>query len=252
MATPSQLINFPGPDHKTLHGYMYMPQGPGPFQAMLWNHGSEKLPGQEQTLADFYVGAGFAFFLPHRSGQGQSSNAGDYIMDLEQLVRNVGMDSHCVDEFDVKIQEWYNRDVLAALAWLKEQSYVNPRKIYMSGASFGGIQTIVTAGQDAGVRGYVPFAPAAESWGNHQLRYRLIQDLGNATAPVFLIQAEGDYSIGPYELLGRYLLGMGGKNTAHLYPKFGVMPQEAHWAFATQSAGITIWGEDVLAWLQSI
>jgi hypothetical protein len=122
----------------------------------------------------------------------------------------------------------------------------------MSCASFGGIQTILTAEQDVGVRGYVPFAPAAESWGNHQLRYRLIQGLSDATTPVFLIQAVGDYNIGPYELLGRYLLGNGGRNTAHLYPKFGATPEEAHWDFATQSAGIMIWGEDVLTWLQSI
>jgi carboxymethylenebutenolidase len=252
MATTPQLIIFAGPDSMALHGYFYVPDGTGPFSALLWNHGSEKEPGEEQTLADFYVGHGYAFFLPHRHGQGKSSDAGDYIMDLEQLVQNIGVGLAFVDEFNVKIQGWYNRDVLAALEWLKQQSSVDSNKIYMSGASFGGIQTIWTAEQDPGVRGYVPFAPAAESWGNHQLQYRLIQALNVAQPPVFLIQAEGDYSIGPYELLGRYLRGKGGLNTARLYPKFGATPEEAHWTFATQSAGIGIWGEDVLAWLEKI
>jgi carboxymethylenebutenolidase len=252
MATTPQLISFPGPDGMTLHGYFYVPDGSGPFPALLWNHGSEKEPGKEPALADFYVGRGFAFWLPHRHGQGKSSDAGDYIMDLEQLVQNIGMGPTCVEEFNVKIQGWYNRDVLAALRWLKIQSSVDPTKIYMSGASFGGIQTILTAEEDPGVRGYVPFAPGAESWGNQQLQYRLIQALNIAKTPVFLIQAEGDYSIGPYELLGRYLLGKGGLNTARLYPKFGTTPQEAHWAFATQSAGVAIWGGDVLTWLEQI
>jgi carboxymethylenebutenolidase len=245
-ATIPQLITFPGPDSMTLHGYIYVPQGQGPFPALLWNHGSEPDPGEEQTLADFYVGHQYVFFIPHRHGQGKSSDAGDYIVDLEQLVQNIGMGPSCAAEFDVKIQGWYTRDVLAALAWLKQQSSVNPSKIYMSGASFGGIQTILTAEEDPGVLGYVPFAPAAESWGNQQLRCRLLDALNAATVPVFLIQARGDYSLGPYELLGRFLLGKGGLNTARLYPKFGTTPEEAHWDFATQSAGIAIWGQDVL------
>jgi carboxymethylenebutenolidase len=93
MVTTPQLISFPGPDNMILHGYIYVPSGTGPSPALLWNHGSEKDPGDQQSLADFYVDHGFVFYMPHRHGQGQSSNAGDYIMDLEQLARNIGMGS---------------------------------------------------------------------------------------------------------------------------------------------------------------
>ncbi len=38
----------------TLKGFLYKPAGAGPFPAVLWNHGSEKLPGWQPELAAFY------------------------------------------------------------------------------------------------------------------------------------------------------------------------------------------------------
>jgi hypothetical protein len=34
-------VSFPS-NGLTLHGWIYRPQGPGPFPAVLWNHGSER------------------------------------------------------------------------------------------------------------------------------------------------------------------------------------------------------------------
>jgi carboxymethylenebutenolidase len=138
MPITPQLISFPGRDRTTLHGFMYVPPGPGSFPALLWNHGSEKLPGKQEILAEFYTGHDYVFFIPHRHGQGESSSAGDYIMDLENLMRDIGMGTSSADEFDVRIQGWYNRDVLAALVWLRQQSSVDHDRVYVSGVSFGG------------------------------------------------------------------------------------------------------------------
>src|SRR5215467_8239168 len=55
-----------------LHGFLWRPNGPGPFPAVLWNHGSEKLPGSRPELANFYTSHFFVFFIPHRRGQGRS------------------------------------------------------------------------------------------------------------------------------------------------------------------------------------
>jgi dipeptidyl aminopeptidase/acylaminoacyl peptidase len=41
----AQLVAFEAGDGKQLHGFLYLPAGDGPFPAVLWNHGSEKLPG---------------------------------------------------------------------------------------------------------------------------------------------------------------------------------------------------------------
>src|SRR5262245_53624914 len=59
------LVSFPS-RALTLKGFLYKPEGTGPFPAIIWNHGSEKLPGQQPDLARFYTSKGFVFFLPHR------------------------------------------------------------------------------------------------------------------------------------------------------------------------------------------
>src|SRR5215472_16932117 len=81
--TPAQSasaeeVSFPS-GTLTLHGFVFKPSGTGPFSAVLWNHGSERLPGRLQQLADFFTGKGYVFFVPHRRGQGRSSDAGPYI-----------------------------------------------------------------------------------------------------------------------------------------------------------------------------
>jgi len=237
-------VTFPGPEHMTLHGFLYLPEGKGPFPAMIWNHGSEAKPGSRPELGAFYTSKGFVFFIPHRHGHGRSADAGPYHVDLQRSCKS----QDCV----VQLHELYNRDVVAAVEWLKEQSFVDKQKIVMSGVSFGGIQTLLTAEKGLGIRGFVAFAPAAMSWNSFpDLRSRLLRAEEKAQRPIFLIQAEGDYNTGPYETLGTYLLKKGGMNKARLYAKFGSTNQEAHGAFATKAAGISIWQADVLSFLNS-
>ena len=55
-----------------LHGFLYKPEGKGPFPAVLWNHGSEKRPGWLPDLAPIFLNKGYVFFIPHRRGHGRS------------------------------------------------------------------------------------------------------------------------------------------------------------------------------------
>jgi len=80
-AKPEEVV-FPS-DKLQLHGFLWKPEGQGPFPAVLWNHGSEKLPGSQPTLAAFYTSHHYVFFVPHRRGQGRSP--GEYIQDLVGL-----------------------------------------------------------------------------------------------------------------------------------------------------------------------
>jgi len=237
-------VTFPGPERMTLHGFLYKPAGKGPFPAMLWNHGSEAKPGSRPDLGEFYTNQGFVFFVPHRHGHGRSAEAGPYHADLQRECKS----QDCV----IQLHELYNRDVVAAVEWLKDQLFVDKQKIAMSGVSFGGIQTLLTAEKGLGIRGFVAFAPAAMSWNSFpDLRARLLRAEEKAERPIFLIQAEGDYNTGPYETLGTYLLKKGGMNRAKLYPKFGTTNQEAHGGFATRALGIKVWQEDVLSFLRA-
>src|SRR5215469_7975091 len=237
-AANAKLVAFPSASG-ALYGFFYVPEGKGPFPAVLWNHGSEKRPGWQPQLASFYNSHGFVFFLPHRRGQGKSP--GPYIMDE---IRGSGTSLAAV-----QAQEAANEDVVAAMNWLKRQPEVDTSRIVVSGCSFGGIQTLLTAEKGLGARAFIAFAPAAESWSNESLEERLVDAVKRAKGPVFILQAKNDYSTEPVEVLGKIAKAHGGRAT--IYPTFGKTPQEGHAAFATTSAGIAVWGNDVLQFIEA-
>jgi dienelactone hydrolase len=62
-------------DHLALVGFLFKPDGPGPFPGLIWNHGSEKSPGtmrQFDAVAAIFVPAGYVVFAPMRRGHGDS------------------------------------------------------------------------------------------------------------------------------------------------------------------------------------
>jgi carboxymethylenebutenolidase len=235
----------------TLKGFLYKPHGAGPFPAILWNHGSEKLPGWQPELAAFYNAKGFVFFIPHRHGHGRSP--GEYIVDRQNAFeKEHPNDREAVWKDQVRLLDEYNPDVVAALAWLKSQPYVDKSRIIMSGCSYGGIQTLLTVEKGLGVRGFIPFAPAAMSWANVELRKRLLRSVKEAKAPLFLLQAENDYSTGPTELLGAAIRKRGAPNQSKLYPVFGTTHQQGHAAFACWDIGTRTWGDDVMRFINAV
>jgi carboxymethylenebutenolidase len=233
----ARLVSFPAPGG-TLQGYLYVPEGTGPFPAVLWNHGSERHPGAQPELAQFYNSHGFVFFLPHRRGQGRSP--GPYIMDE---IRGHGGTAA------VQAQQLANEDVIAAMTWLLAQKEVDRNRVVVSGCSFGGIQTLLAAEKGMGARAFIAFAPAAQSWGNGALDQLLENAVKRAKAPVFVLQAKNDYSLGPTEVLGKIAKAKGGQ--ARIYPAFGNSPQDGHSGFATTAAGIAVWGDDVLKFIEA-
>jgi dienelactone hydrolase len=244
-ALEPELVSFPG-GGLTLQGFLWKPEGKGPFPAVLYNHGSEKLPGSFPTLGGFWTAHGFVFFVPHRHGHGRSP--GEYIVDLQEQFRAKETDAVKLQRYVISLHERYNGDVVAALAWLKQQPLVDTRRLVIAGISYGGIQTVLAAEKELGVRAFVAFSPAAMSWrGNPLLRERLLEAVKHAKAPMFLLQAENDYDLGPSELLGRELHRR--PNRAKLYPAFGDAdnPRDGHGGFALR--GSAVWGADVLAFL---
>jgi dienelactone hydrolase len=255
---PQVQVEFPGPNNMTLHGHLYVPgvstlaqlaNVTQKFPAMIYNHGSESTPSGVPHLAKLYVDHGFILFCPDRHGQGLSKDAGPYHVDEQDKFKN----SPLFGQMDVALHELYNQDVIAAVAWFKKQPYVDTSHIGMTGISFGGIQTLLTAEKDPGIRAYVAFAPAADSWHVAALRERLVTAVRNEKAPLFIIQAEGDYDMGPVTTLGVELLKKGNieKWKPKRYPKFGCTHQQAHGRFSSICDGIAIWDQDVLAFLNN-
>jgi carboxymethylenebutenolidase len=250
-AVRKTAINVTFPSHGlTLHGWLYKPVGDGPFPVVIWNHGSEQNPIAHPELGLFYTRAGFAVFLPVREGHPPSP--GKYIQDALDEYKATGKDQTQVWKKLCELQEHYNRDVAAAVEWVKKQPFADADRIVITGCSYGGIQTLLAAEKGMGAKAFVPFAPAAMSWANTELQKQMTDCVRRAKAPVFLIQAKNDYNIGPSETLGPVLKAKGGLNRSKVYPAFGTTPAEGHGGFACWEEGISIWGLDVLAFLKEV
>jgi carboxymethylenebutenolidase len=170
-----ELITFTS-DDLALQGFVWKPAGPGPFPAILWVHGGEKLPGTVNSVAPYFVSRGYVFFVPHRRGQGWSP--GPYIMD--QL--NAAISSEQRRQRLVALMEVQFQDRLAALAYLRSLPYVDQNRLVVMGASFGGIQTMLAVERRSGYRVAVDCSGAAQTWrGSPDLRARLMAIASRAT-----------------------------------------------------------------------
>lgn len=240
-------VAFMGPAGKTLHGWIFKPSGTGPFPAVIFNHGSTPNPTDEMVaeLASFFTSHGYVFFTPHRTGHGLSKDAGESVVGKNDCGANESK-----GDCSVRHHEEANLDVVAATRWLEGQPYINLNRIAMTGVSYGGIQTILAAERGLPLRAFVTHSPGAISWGMIEQQNRLQTAIEKAHEPIFLLQAKGDYSLGPYKVLGTYLNTKRGLNKAKLYPKFGNSHDEAHRVFAYSCQGIEIWGNDVLGFLK--
>jgi carboxymethylenebutenolidase len=246
----AQPVTFPSRG-LMLHGWIYKTEshGEGPFPAIIWNHGSEKSPKAQAALGMFYTQQGYVVFIPVR--QGHEPSPGKYIQDALEEAADRNANPDLARKKIIELQEQYNGDVVAAIEWLRQQPFVDGKRLAVSGCSYGGIQTLLTAEKGLGVRAFVSFAPGAMSWANPELRRREAAAVQNTKAPLFLLQAQNDYSTGPSELLGPMLQHKGGLNRAKLYPAFGTTNAEGHGAFACTEDGIRIWGQDVIDFLNA-
>ncbi|HEY7543193.1 MAG TPA: prolyl oligopeptidase family serine peptidase [Methylomirabilota bacterium] len=227
-------------DNLTLVGFLFKPDGPGPFPALVWNHGSEKNPGtspQFDAVAAIFVPAGYVVFAPMRRGHGYSE--GPYIMDQLRRARQPAL--------AVRLLEGEHLDdQLAGLAYVKSLPYVDPRRLVAAGCSFGGIQTLLAAERNVGYRAAVAISPGAQTWsGNPAMRDRLVAAVRKAEIPVFLIQPPQDASLEPSRVLGAELERRGKQNQVKVYPPD--MPEDQQGHCFGGARGMHVWAADVLA-----
>ena len=149
----------------------------------------------------------------------------------------------------VELMEAHLQDQIAALNYLKSLSYVDTRRIAVAGCSFGGIQTILAAGEELGLRAAVDFAGAAQVWsGSLEMRERMLAAARRATAPILLIQAENDYNLAPSRALDEELKQAGKPHKVDIFPPFGSTHQDGHELCVR---GEEIWGPTVFSFLDA-
>jgi carboxymethylenebutenolidase len=240
-AAQSEEVTFPS-GKLMLHGFLYRPEGSGPFPAVLYNHGSEEKPGSKRALGEFFSSKGYAFFVPHRRGKGRSPND-SYVESL----RAQGIAGA------IALHETHLEDQLAALTYLKQLSDVDPHRIAVAGCSYGGIQTVLAveanAEQKLGLRAAIDFAGGAESWKSLSLRSRMVRAVRSATIPVLFIQAENDYDLGPSRTLAGELEQLGKPYKLLIFPPYGNTHAEGHGMFCSQATNV--WGPAVTSFLDA-
>ncbi|MEO8874580.1 MAG: alpha/beta fold hydrolase [Polyangiaceae bacterium] len=236
----AQLVAFPS-GALTLHGYVWRPPGAGPFPTIVFNHGSEKQPGTKYDQAQFFVSHGFALFVPHRRGQGSSSDVAPYLGDL--LDGGAQDSTVIVDALGAQTD-----DVMAAVAYAATLPYADPKRIAVVGCSFGGIEALLAAERGTGIVAAVDFAGAAPTWKtNVPLQDRMKVAARNAKVPVFFIQARNDFDLLPSRILSEEMTTAGKPERVKIYPPNGTKPADGH-AFC-HGGNAPAWGDDVLDFL---
>jgi carboxymethylenebutenolidase len=239
--TPREVV-FPS-SGLDLRGYLWEPSGHSPSPAVLYNHGSEKLPGSKPLLGAFFTAQGFAFFVPHRRGQGLSP--GQYISDFVAQAPPAQQNQVVVDQLVAQTD-----DVAAALTYLLSLPEIDHSRIVVAGCSYGGIETLLVSERDLPIHAAVDFAGAAESWaGNPLLQTRLIAAVDHARDPIFFLQAMNDYNLAPSLTLSGEMARMGRPYQVKIYPPYGTTVEDGHGGFCTNAPDV--WGTDVLAFLRT-
>jgi dienelactone hydrolase len=222
-----------------LKAFLWKPGGPGPFPAVLFNHGSGgtdaahtaglAITEAAERLAPLFLKHGYALLYLFRRGQGLSADEGPFMQDVLQREEAAkGKEARQHLQF-ILVTTDHLDDVTAALSFLKTVPGVDARRIAVAGHSFGGQLTLLAAERDRTVRAAVTFAGAAGSWERSpELRERLLEAVGRTTAPIMLIHAANDYDTAPGRALAAELERLHKPHLLKIYPPVGQTSDDGH------------------------
>ena len=237
-----------------LEGYIFKPEGHGPFPVVVWNHGSEPRPGaggQFDGIARVFVPRGFVVFAPTRRGHDESDGA--YITNERARVVATGGQRAGDSLVARRLPTEQLDDQLAGIAWLERVPFVDTTRIVVAGCSFGGVQALLAAegGRARGIRAAVTMSPFAMNWDHNTLgRERLVRGVSRIDVPVFLIQPPKDVSLGPSRDLGAEFQRLGKDYRGKVYPEAIPASVQSHCFGGSQ--GDSIWAADVLWFVDSV
>ena len=231
----------------TLVGYVYKPDGPGPFPTVVWNHGSEPNPGagpQFDSVAAIFVPAGYVVVAPTRRGHGDSE--GTYIQNTIAATRQRSGEDAAERVMVQLMGSEQLSDQLAGLSYAKTLAFVDTNKLVVAGCSYGGIETLLAAERGAGFKAAMSISPAALSWRGHTvLQNRLIEAVRRINMPVLLIQPPKDASLEPARVLGAEAKRLGKSSfTAKVYPE--TMPDDQQVHCFGGAKGMRNWASEAL------
>lgn len=252
---PEAVVVHNGPI--ALQALVFRPQGPGPFPAVLLNHGSgraaadlERLgpyEGNAGKLGPLFARHGYVLLYLFRRGVGPSSDQGASAVDLMNR-ESAEHGEAARNTLQLQLLEGREMaDARAALAFLRALPGVNPARIGLIGHSFGGSLTVLMAEREADLRAVVLFSAAGYSFDRSpELRRRLLAAMSKVAAPLMSIHAKNDYSLSSGKALDRRLEELGKPHVLKIYPPIGRSADDGH---DFLHLGISAWEPDVFAFL---
>jgi carboxymethylenebutenolidase len=239
-----------------LKGYFWKPAGPGPFPAILFNHGSgaddpqhtagRTMAEAASDLAPIFLKHGYAFFYLCRRGQGLSADQGPFMQDLLKQAEAKGADARRQLHYQLITGSQLD-DALAGLTFLKAAPDVDPKRIAIVGHSFGGMLTLLSGDHDSTIRAEVVFAAGANSWrASQELRDRALAAVGKTAAHVMLVYAANDYDTTPGKDISAELDRLHKSHLLKIYPVIGKTSDDGH---SLLYLGISEWEPDVFQFL---
>ena len=168
-----------------IQAYLYVPDGPGRFPVVIYNHGSRN--GRERESVPFrnigrsLTRAGYAVLVPERRGYGKSDGAVWW--------QETGGDAAAL----ITRLEAETDDVLAALEFLRTVAAADAARVGIMGWSFGGIVTMLAASRSGAFAAAVDQAGGAQTWDrNPHVRAAIIAAAGKSATPTLFMVAQND------------------------------------------------------------
>jgi carboxymethylenebutenolidase len=240
-----------------LKAFLWKPTGPGPFPAVVFNHGRSNGPQQHtrnltiteaaQILGPVFVKHGYVFLYVFRRGEGLSADQGAFIGDIlqrEEAARGEEARKHL--QFVLMTTDHLD-DACVGLSFLKNLPEVNAHRVAVAGHSFGGQLALLEAERDTTNRAVVTFGAAAGSWeGSAEVRARLLAAVGRITVPALLIHTANDYSVTPGNAMAVEFARLSKPYELKMYPPVGQTTSDGHNFLYTD---VALWEDDVFKFL---
>jgi dienelactone hydrolase len=234
---PPEIVEVPSGDLH-LKGYLWKPPGPGPFPAVMFNHGSGAKDAQHTAgrtmaeaaadLAPVFLKHGYVFFYLCRRGQGLSADQGPFTQDLLEQAEAKGPEVRKHVHYQL-VTGGQLDDALAGLAFLKAVPSADPKRIAVVGHSFGGMLTLLSGEHDSSIRAEVSFAAGAKSWhASQELRQRILASVDKTAAPMMLVQAANDFDTTSSTEIAAELNRLHKPHQLKIYPPVGETSEDGH------------------------
>lgn len=252
LAPPETVVVRSG--NLQLKALLWRPNGPGPFPAVVFNHGEAPrpmTPAQAAAVARSALGPtfqrhGYLLLSPFRRGEGLSRGEGTAIQDVVAR-RAVGAADSGRAVHDSLLRTEQLDDVLAAIAYVRTRADVDHSRISVAGHSQGGVLAILAGARDSALRSVLDFAGAERSWrSSRSIRRLLMSAVDRMRAPVLFVHAANG-NPEPGRAMHEALERRGRPSRLLVYPPFGATFDEAH-RFVLLA--IPRWESDVFAFLR--